>query len=99
VSEQQTSALLCLPCFYVLRDEPALIPKFLTAMDGNNSLKLVDSSYRTGKTRADDCVLPWSRWIESEEVDLYENEVQSTHNNKKVRIIMSPPIYLLMQSG
>jgi hypothetical protein len=91
VPEHQTSALLCPPCFYVLRDEPALIPKFLAAMDGNNSLKLIDSSYQTGKTRADDRVLPWPRWLEPDEVDKYKNEVQ-TRSKKKVRSISSPCI-------
>jgi hypothetical protein len=54
-------------------------------MDGNNSLKLIDSSYQTGQSRADDRVLPWPRWLEPAEVNLYENEVKS---KKKVSIVM-----------
>jgi hypothetical protein len=58
----------------------------LAMMDGNNSLKLIDSSYQTGKTRNDDRILPWPRWIEREEVDKYENEVKNPSNRAKVRV-------------
>jgi hypothetical protein len=85
-SEDEHGALLCPPCFYTLVREPALIPRFLATMDGNNSLKLIDSAYRSGKTRTDDRILPWHRWIEPEEVDKYENEVRNASSRKKVRM-------------
>ena len=48
--EQQN---VCAPCLYKTEDEPKLKFKFLGAMDGNNSLKLVDSTYRTGTVQTD----------------------------------------------
>jgi hypothetical protein len=76
-----TSAVLCPPCFYTLTKEEKLVPKFLGAMDGNNSLKLVDSSYQVGNMRADDRLLPSPRWIEPSEVDQFKDEVR-----RKVRL-------------
>jgi hypothetical protein len=46
----QQSALLCPPCFYRISNEAKLFPSLLCAMDSNNSLKLIDSSYRAGTT-------------------------------------------------
>ena len=37
---------VCAPCLYKTEDEPKLKFEFLSAMDGNNSLKLVDISRR-----------------------------------------------------
>lgn len=42
---------VCPPCMYKLSDEAKLKIAFLGSMDGNNSLKLVDSSVRCGATR------------------------------------------------
>jgi hypothetical protein len=58
-------------------------------MDGNNSLKLIDSSYQSRKTRSNDWVLLWHCWIEAEEVDKYKNEVKNASNRKKVRMCIS----------
>ena len=44
---------VCVPCLYKTEDEPKLKFEFLSAMDGNNSLKLVDSTYRVGTVRTD----------------------------------------------
>ncbi|ESK87110.1 hypothetical protein Moror_11903, partial [Moniliophthora roreri MCA 2997] len=44
---------LCAPCLYWLDDDPSLHPAMLAAMDGNNSMKLVDTTVRAGKERLD----------------------------------------------
>lgn len=54
---------------------------FLAAMDGNNSLKLVDSTFRLGKTRHDSRVTESFRWLTPEQVDRFKDEV-----SKKVSI-------------
>ena len=48
-------------------------------MDGNNSLKLVDSTFRSELVRTDDRVSSSKRWISPEDVDIFKDEV-----NKKV---------------
>jgi hypothetical protein len=73
----QMSLLLCPPCFYTLSKEDKLSPKLLSVMDGNNSLKLIDSSYRVGNTRPDDRLLPSPRWIEPQEVDEFKDDVRN----------------------
>jgi hypothetical protein len=50
----------------------------LTAIDGNNSLKLVNFAYRHGITRSDDRVLKDPRWIEEDKVDEYKDEVKNS---------------------
>jgi hypothetical protein len=86
-TSEEPHELLCPPCFYTLQQEPPLVPRFLAAMDGNNSLKLVDSSYQFGNTRVDDRELPWSRWLEAEEVDQFKDEVSSSEK-RKVRSLL-----------
>ena len=49
-------------------------------MDGNNSLKLVDSTFRSGSVRTDNRVSSSKRWISPEDVDIFKDEVK-----KKVR--------------
>ncbi|KAJ7850898.1 hypothetical protein B0H14DRAFT_2159964, partial [Mycena olivaceomarginata] len=39
---------VCPPCFYKLAREPPLLLSWLGCIDGNNSLKLVDSTFRPG---------------------------------------------------
>jgi hypothetical protein len=48
---------------------------FLGAMDGNNSLKLVDSTFRPGTERTDTRTSESTRWIAPEDVDQFRNEV------------------------
>jgi KDZ transposase-like protein len=52
---------------------------FLAAMDGNNSLKLVDSTFRSGSERTDNRQTSSKRWISPDDVDVFKDEV-----NKKV---------------
>jgi hypothetical protein len=92
--EAENSALLCPPCFYKVVNEPHLVPSFLAAIDGNNSLKLIDSAYQNGNTRADDRTLPSPHWIEPEEVDRFKDDVANLEERKVSR--HSPlPIVLL----
>jgi hypothetical protein len=46
-------------------------------MDGNNSLKLVDSYFRRGQQRSDRRSIQSDMWITPEEVDIYKDEVAS----------------------
>lgn len=39
----------CPPCMYKVQDEPLLMYSLMAAMDGNNSLKLVDASICAGQ--------------------------------------------------
>ena len=50
-------------------------------MDGNNSLKLVDSTFCTGTTRTDDCTSMSARWINPKEVDQFKDEVAMSRQN------------------
>jgi hypothetical protein len=53
----------------------------LVSIDGNNSLKLVDSSFRYGKPRADDRELSIPRWLTTEEVDKFKDEVTNSQKD------------------
>ena len=44
-------------------------------MDGNNSLKLIDSTFRSGSVRTDDRVSSSKRWISLEDVDIFKDKV------------------------
>ena len=66
---------VCAPCLYKTEDEPKLKFEFLGAMDGNNSLKLVDSTYCAGTVRTDSRRTESPRWIKPEDVDLFKDEV------------------------
>ncbi|KIY51425.1 hypothetical protein FISHEDRAFT_37141 [Fistulina hepatica ATCC 64428] len=67
--------LLCAPCMYRLEEDAPLRPSMLVACDGNNSLKLIDSSFRIGQVRVDDRRLPSFRYLEPEEVDVFKDDV------------------------
>jgi len=54
-------------------------------MDGNNSLKLVDSTFRPGSVRTDNRATTSKRWISPDDVDVFKDEV-----NKKVRYHVPP---------
>jgi hypothetical protein len=69
---------------YKLEDEPLLRFSMLVAMDGNSSLKLVDSVLKKGKDRLDDRTITSDIWLTPEEVDIFKDEVSSA-KKKKVR--------------
>ncbi|KAJ6486300.1 hypothetical protein DFH09DRAFT_948870 [Mycena vulgaris] len=66
---------VCAPCLYKTVNEPPLKYSFLASMDGNSSLKLVDSTFRPGSVRPDNRASTSFRWLTPEQVDLYKNEV------------------------
>jgi hypothetical protein len=68
---------VCPPCFYKTEGEPKLQYSFLAAMDGNNSLKLVDATFRSGTPREDDRKSTSSRWLTAEQVDVFKDEVEN----------------------
>ena len=78
--EKQT---VCPPCLYKVKSEPPLKFSVLAAMDGNNSLKLVDSAFRAGSVRTDTRSSASQRWISPGEVDIFKDEVKSV---KKVSL-------------
>jgi hypothetical protein len=90
----KASTLLCPPCFYEIQNEPPLVPRLLAAMNGNSSLKLVDSSYRAGTTRKDDRTLSSPRWLEVDEVDCFQNDVKDSRNGKVRELKISLGTYL-----
>ena len=70
---------VCVPCLYKVDDEPVMKFSLLGAMDGNNSLKLIDSTFHPGTSRTDSRTSESTRWISSEEVDMFRNEVGKIH--------------------
>ncbi|KAJ7431706.1 hypothetical protein B0H11DRAFT_1732054 [Mycena galericulata] len=68
---------ICPPFFYKVDDEIKLVLFFLGSLDGNNSLKLVDSTFRTGHPRFDNCRSSSFRWLTPLQVDKYQYEVKS----------------------
>jgi hypothetical protein len=71
---------------YKLADEPPMKYSMLATMDGNNLLKLVDSTFRSGLSRLDDRMSTSSRWITPEDVDRFKDEVATSH--QKVRYLL-----------
>lgn len=61
----------CPPCMYKVQDEPSLMYSMMAAMDGNNSLKLVDASICAGQPRADNRQSSSPRWISTVDVDKF----------------------------
>ncbi|KAJ6491155.1 hypothetical protein C8R45DRAFT_825830, partial [Mycena sanguinolenta] len=54
---------VCAPCLYKTVNAPPLKFSFLACMDGNNSLKLVDSTFCPGQVRPDDRSSISFRWL------------------------------------
>jgi hypothetical protein len=71
----------CPPCMYELTEEPPMKFSMLAAMDGNNSLKLVDNTFRSGSSHMDDRTSTSSRWLEPKDVDRFKDEVVNSHQN------------------
>ncbi|KAF8169212.1 hypothetical protein K438DRAFT_1983518 [Mycena galopus ATCC 62051] len=72
---------VCAPCLYRTDNEENLKYSFLACMDGNNSLKLVDSTFRAGTVRPDDRASMSFRWLSPVYVDAFKDEVM---NSRKV---------------
>ncbi|THG94779.1 hypothetical protein EW026_g6755 [Hermanssonia centrifuga] len=69
---------ICPPCMYTLTGEPELPLSLLCEMDGNSSLKLVDSAIRAGAPCTDERTFRSDIWITPEEVDRFKDEVGSS---------------------
>ena len=67
---------VCPPCLYKVESEPPLKISFLAAMDGNNSLKLVDSAFRAGSVRTESRSTTSRCRISPQEVDIFKDEVK-----------------------
>ncbi len=68
---------VCPPCMYTLVGELELPLSLLCEMDGNSSLKLIDSAIRSGTPRTDERMFRSNIWITAEEVDRFKDEVAS----------------------
>ncbi len=55
----------------------------LISMDGNNSLKLVDSTFKAGSERQDSRSISSFRWLSAEDVDVFKDEVKKSTGSKK----------------
>ncbi|KAJ7792184.1 hypothetical protein B0H14DRAFT_3160393 [Mycena olivaceomarginata] len=80
---------VCPPCFYKTDGEPHLKYKFLGTMDGNNSLKLVDTPFRPG-LRPDNRQSTSPRWITPEQVDVYKDEVAIAQAKRRKKTTVTP---------
>jgi len=60
---------------YKLADEPPLAYSMLVAMDGNSSMKLVDTLFKSGTPRLDDRAARSAIWLTPEQVDIFKDEV------------------------
>lgn len=78
-SPQWQQQNVCVPCLYKTIEEPPLKFSLLACMDGNNSLKLMDSTFRSGTPQTDDHVSASLQWMKLEEVDHFKDEVLKTH--------------------
>ncbi|KAK1229011.1 hypothetical protein PQX77_007938 [Marasmius sp. AFHP31] len=78
-SDQYFVRNVCPPCLYRLENEDALNPSILLAMDGNNSLRMVDTEKRAGRARLDTRHMKHPRWLDAETVDVFKDEVVNSH--------------------
>ncbi|KAI0684292.1 hypothetical protein BC835DRAFT_1409170 [Cytidiella melzeri] len=73
----------CPPCMYTLTNEPDLGLSMLCSMDGNSSLKLVDSSVRCGDVRQDERTHRIQDLLLTPDmVDIFKDEVASSSSGK-----------------
>ncbi|KAJ7206977.1 hypothetical protein C8J57DRAFT_1099457, partial [Mycena rebaudengoi] len=83
---------VCAPCLYKTTNEPKLKYSILACMDGNNSLKLVDSTFRSGTPRADNRSSTSWRWLSSLEVDAFKDEVVNSQKSTFQPMAVAPNI-------
>ncbi|KAK7022809.1 hypothetical protein VNI00_016936 [Paramarasmius palmivorus] len=81
-SRQAFFGTMCAPCRYSVKDEIPLVPSMLVAIDGNNSLKMVDENFKFGSAREDTRQLPDLRWVEDDEVDKFKDEVNNAQSKR-----------------
>jgi hypothetical protein len=80
---------VCPPCLYKIEHEIPLKYSLLATMDGNNSLKLVDATFRAGTPRKDDRILSSPRWLTPEQVDVFKDEVTRSAPAKVTMLTVS----------
>ncbi|KAK1226137.1 hypothetical protein PQX77_010897 [Marasmius sp. AFHP31] len=81
---------VCPPCMYQLKNEIPLDPSILLAMDGNNSLKMVDIDRRPGRARLDTRTLHHPRWLDAPTVDVFKDEVTDSHKRGQPVVTPAP---------
>ena len=84
---------VCAPCLYKTENEPKLKFEFLGSMDGNNSLKLVYSTYHAGSVRTDSRKLESPHWINPEDVDLFKDKVGKV---RPLLLYLTPHIIIIL---
>ncbi|KAL0063013.1 hypothetical protein AAF712_010144 [Marasmius tenuissimus] len=82
---------VCPPCLYQLENEAPLKPSILLAMDGNNSLKMVDTEKRSGRARLDTRHLNHPRWLDAATVDVFKDEVADSHRLLRAKTAAPTP--------
>jgi hypothetical protein len=80
---------VCPPCFYKVKDELPLKLSWLGSLDSNNSLKLVDSTFRAGHPRFDNRTSTSFRWLTPTEVNKYQDEVKKSAKVRAPNIFIS----------
>ncbi|KAJ7796714.1 hypothetical protein B0H14DRAFT_2390399 [Mycena olivaceomarginata] len=83
---------VCAPCLYKTEDEQPLKFSFLGCMDGNNSLKLVDSTFRAGTIRQDDRASRSFCWLTTEQVDIFKDKVINSRKVSKLHDFTEPEL-------
>ncbi|KAJ6591774.1 hypothetical protein DFH09DRAFT_1306483 [Mycena vulgaris] len=73
--EEWKAKNICPPCFYKIGGEPKLLLSWLGSLDGNNSLKLVDSTFLAGNPRFDNRKTDSFRWLTAAAVNVFKDEV------------------------
>jgi Kyakuja-Dileera-Zisupton transposase len=71
---------ICAPCLYKTDNETPLEFSVLACMDGNNSLKLVDSTFKSGTPRSDDRTSTSARWVTPDQVNRFKDEVLNSRS-------------------
>ncbi|KAL0568165.1 hypothetical protein V5O48_013824 [Marasmius crinis-equi] len=74
---------VCPPCTYYLINEAFLIRAMLVAMDGNVSLKMVDTEAKAGRARLNTRNLRHPGWLSAAAVDILQDEVANAQRNDK----------------
>ncbi|KAL0564802.1 hypothetical protein V5O48_017232 [Marasmius crinis-equi] len=85
----QADTPICSPCTYEVRNEQALIPRMLIAIDGNVSLKMVDADHKRGEARVDTRSLSDPRWLTPDQVDEFQDEVKNSEKRRAQRALKS----------
>ncbi|KJA18878.1 hypothetical protein HYPSUDRAFT_144367, partial [Hypholoma sublateritium FD-334 SS-4] len=81
---------ICPPCLYRVENELTMRFSMLISMDGNNSLKLVDSTFQAGTVRDDDHNISSYRWISPKEVDIFKDAVKHSSHPAPVSQTTTP---------